>query len=109
MSNWSAIGGTTRPMGAFSGFYESHGSPLSGNVRGIVPAHCHGHRNGQQSGHILHLFLFLTRPTNLSPELKFYLDICTESQTRYNFSRNILICRKIFYFWYKLVFISVAV
>ncbi len=23
-------------------------------MRGIVPPHCDGHRNGQQSGHILH-------------------------------------------------------
>ena len=42
------------PIAAVSGFYESHGSTSSGDVRGIVPAHRHGHRNGQQSGHILH-------------------------------------------------------
>jgi hypothetical protein len=42
-------------MVAFSDFYESHGPPPSGDARGIVPAHRHrhGHRNGQQSGHIL--------------------------------------------------------
>ena len=42
-------------MLAFSGFYESHGPTPSGDARGIVPAHCNGHCNGQQSGHILHL------------------------------------------------------
>ena len=35
-------------MAAFSGFYESPRPPSSGDVRGIVPAHCHGHRNGLQ-------------------------------------------------------------
>jgi hypothetical protein len=41
--------------GAFSGLYESHGPPPLGSARGIVPTHRHGHQNGQQSGHILHL------------------------------------------------------
>ena len=41
-------------MATFSGFYASHESPPSGDVCGIVPAHRHGHQNGQQSGHILH-------------------------------------------------------
>jgi len=41
-------------MAAFSGFYESHEPPPSGDARGIVPAHCDGHRNSQQSGFILH-------------------------------------------------------
>jgi len=41
-------------MAAFSGIYESPGPPPSGDVRGIVLLHCHGHQNGQQSGHILH-------------------------------------------------------
>ena len=41
-------------MVAFSGFYESHEPPPSGDVRGIVPPHRDGHRNGQQSGHMLH-------------------------------------------------------
>jgi len=40
------------PVAAFSGFYGSHEPPPSGNARGIVPAHCNGHQNGQQSGHI---------------------------------------------------------
>ena len=44
-----AIGASARPMAAFSGFYESPGPPPSSNVRGIVPSHCHGHQNGQQS------------------------------------------------------------
>ncbi len=44
-------------MAAFSGFYESHGPTSSGNARGIVPvpAHRHGHQNGQQrGGHVAH-------------------------------------------------------
>ncbi len=49
-----AIGASARPMAAFSGFYESHKPPPSGDVRGIVPAHRDGHRNSQQSGFILH-------------------------------------------------------
>ena len=49
-----AIGVSARPMLAFSGFYESHRPTSLGNARGIVPVHCHGHQNGQQSGHILH-------------------------------------------------------
>jgi hypothetical protein len=48
------IGVSARPMVAFSGFYESHEPPPSGDVRGIVPPHRDGHRNGQQSGHMLH-------------------------------------------------------
>jgi len=42
------------PMVAFSGFYESHEPPPSGNARSIVPPHRNGHRNGHQSGYILH-------------------------------------------------------
>ena len=49
-------------MVAFSGFYESHGPTPLGNVCGIVPAHRHGHRNGQQSGLILHLCFVCCRP-----------------------------------------------
>ena len=41
-------------MAAFSGFYESHEPPPSGDARGIVPAHRDSHRNGQNSGYILH-------------------------------------------------------
>ncbi len=41
-------------MAAFSGFWESPGPPPLGDVRGILPAHRHGHRNGQQSRYILH-------------------------------------------------------
>ena len=42
-------------MVAFSGFYESHEPPPSGNARGIVLPHRHGHRNGQQrGGHVAH-------------------------------------------------------
>jgi hypothetical protein len=39
---------------AFSGFNKSHKPPPSGNVRGIVPPHRHGHRNGQHAGYMLH-------------------------------------------------------
>jgi hypothetical protein len=48
------IGASAHPMAAFSGYYESHEAPPSGNVRGIVPLHRDGHRNGQQRGYILH-------------------------------------------------------
>ena len=48
------IGASARPMVAFSGFYESHEPPPSVDVRGIVPPHRHGHRNGQQSWYMLH-------------------------------------------------------
>jgi hypothetical protein len=44
------IRASARPMVAFSGFYESHELPSSGDVRGIVPLHRDGHRNGQQEG-----------------------------------------------------------
>jgi hypothetical protein len=40
-------------MVAFSGFYESHEPRPSGDARGIVPPHCDGHQNGQQSGYML--------------------------------------------------------
>ena len=49
-------------MAVFSGSYESHGPTSSGNVRGILPAHRHGHQNGQQSGHILHRCFVFCRP-----------------------------------------------
>jgi len=48
------IGASARLMAAFSGFYESHEPPPSGDARGIVPPHCDDHRNGQQSGYMLH-------------------------------------------------------
>ena len=41
-------------MAVFSGLYESPGPPPSGDVRGIVPPHRDHHRNGHQSGYILH-------------------------------------------------------
>ena len=41
-------------MVAFSGFYESHKPPPSGDAPGIVPPHRNGHQNGQQCGYILH-------------------------------------------------------
>jgi len=39
-------------MVAFSGFYESHKPPPSGDARGIAPPHRDDHRNGQQSGYM---------------------------------------------------------
>ena len=56
------IGASARPIAAFSGFYESHEPPPSGNVRGIVQPHRDGHRNGQQSGYILHCRFVYCRP-----------------------------------------------
>ena len=49
------IGASARPMVAFSGFYESHEPPPSGDASGIVLPHRHGHRNDQQrGGHFAH-------------------------------------------------------
>ena len=48
------IGASACPMVAFSGFYESHKPPPSGDAPGIVPPHRDGHLNGQQCGYILH-------------------------------------------------------
>jgi hypothetical protein len=56
------IGVSAHPMAAFSGFQESHGPPPLGDVCGIVPAHRHGHRNSQQSGHILHRYFVCSPP-----------------------------------------------
>ena len=49
-----AIGMSACPMAAFSGFYESHEPPPSGDARARVPPHRNGHQNGQQRGYILH-------------------------------------------------------
>jgi len=57
-----AIGASARPMVAFSGFYESHEPPPSGDVLGIVPSHCRSHQNGQQSGYMLHRRNVCCRP-----------------------------------------------
>jgi hypothetical protein len=48
------IGARACPMATYSGFYESHKPPPSGDVCGIVPPHCDGHRSSQQRGYILH-------------------------------------------------------
>jgi hypothetical protein len=56
------FGASACPMAAVSGFYESHKPIPSGDARGIVPVHHHGHRNGQQSGHILHRHFVFCRP-----------------------------------------------
>jgi len=57
-----AIEASARPMVAFSGFYESHEPPPSRNAHGIVPVHCDGHQNDQQSGFILHCCTVCCRP-----------------------------------------------
>jgi hypothetical protein len=49
-------------MAVFSGFYQSPGSPPSGDAHGIVPPHRDGHRNGHQSGYILHRCFVCCRP-----------------------------------------------
>ena len=56
------IGATACRMVVFSGFYESHEPPPSGDVHGMVLAHCDSHQNGQQSEHILHLLFVCCRP-----------------------------------------------
>ena len=49
-------------MVAFSGFCESHEPPPLSNTLGIEPSHRHGHRNGQQSGYMLHRRNVCCRP-----------------------------------------------
>jgi hypothetical protein len=49
-------------MAAFSGFYESHEPPPSRDALSIVPPHCDGHQNGQQSVYILHRCFVDCRP-----------------------------------------------
>jgi hypothetical protein len=46
-------------MVAFSGFYESHKPPPSGDAWGIAPPHRNGHRNGQQSGYMFMMIVAL--------------------------------------------------
>ena len=48
------IGVSACSMVAFSGFYESHKPPPSGDALGIIPLHRDGHQNGQQSGYMFH-------------------------------------------------------
>ncbi len=45
----ACIGCNTCPVAASSGFHQSPGPPLWGNVHGIVPGHHRGHWNGRQS------------------------------------------------------------
>ena len=45
-------------MAAFSGFYESHKPPPSGDARGIIPPH----RDGRQNGHSMFCLLSPWRP-----------------------------------------------
>jgi hypothetical protein len=56
------IEASARPMVAFSGFFERHEPPPSGDARGILPAHCNGHQNGQQNSCVLHRRFVDCRP-----------------------------------------------
>jgi len=49
-------------MAVFSGFYESPGPPLLGDVRGIILPHHNDHQNGHQSGYIIHCYFVCCRP-----------------------------------------------
>ena len=57
-----AIGASARPMAVFSGFYESHEPPPSGDAWGIVPPHLDDCRNCHQSGYIIHCCFVCCRP-----------------------------------------------
>ena len=57
-----AIGASACPMAVFSGFYESPGSPLLGDVRSIKLPHHNDHQSGHQSGYIIHCFFVCYRP-----------------------------------------------
>jgi hypothetical protein len=59
-------------MVAFSGFYESHEPPPSGDAHGIVPPHRDGHQNGQQSGYMLHYCCVDLRPCGALVMLALY-------------------------------------
>ncbi len=50
------------PMVALSGLYQSPAPPPLGNARSIVPVHCHGDQNGQQSWSIFSLLFCLLLP-----------------------------------------------
>jgi hypothetical protein len=52
------IGASARPMGVFSGFYESHEPPPSGDASGIVPVHRRGQRPAKWA-HFISLFCLL--------------------------------------------------
>jgi hypothetical protein len=56
------IAHNTRPVVSTSGFRRSPGPPLSGNGRGIVPAHHHGHQNGQQVWCLFRRFFLACNP-----------------------------------------------
>ena len=49
-------------MAVFSGLYESPGPPPSGDAHGIVPPRCDDHRNGHQSGYMIHRCFVCCRP-----------------------------------------------
>ncbi len=58
------IGRNTCPMAATSSFHYSYSPepPLSGDACGIIPAHCHDHQNGQQTGCVFPSLLFCLWP-----------------------------------------------
>ena len=58
----ATISRNTRPVATASGFYPSPKPLLSGDARGIVPVHRHGHQNGQGMWYIFCLFLCLLLP-----------------------------------------------
>jgi hypothetical protein len=58
----ATIGHNTCLMVVSSGFYQSPGSPPLGNVHSIIPAHCCGRQNGQQSWSIFLLSFCLLLP-----------------------------------------------
>ncbi len=71
----ASIGHNTHPMAASSGFYQSPGPPPSGNVRGMVPAYCCSHQNGQQSWSIFLLSFCLLLP--LRPLGRYGVNSCS--------------------------------
>ncbi len=58
----ATIGSNTLPMAASSGFYQSPGSPPSGDALSIVPVNRCGHQNGQQSWSMFSLTFCLLLP-----------------------------------------------
>ena len=58
--------GSSHPMAAFSGFYESFGPPPLGDAPGIAPLHRHGYQNGQQQRYICLLLQPLSFDQNIA-------------------------------------------
>ena len=51
-------------MAVFSGLYEGPGPPPSGDAHGIVPPRRDDHRNGHQSGYMIHRCFVCCRPVS---------------------------------------------